>query len=200
MRTRQLVISLFVLVVCCAPAAFAATAEYDSLRRLNRIEAKHAYRDLAPAARQQVWTDHLIAFIANHPDLADDQRDLIYQALGIVSSGMFTVERTDPRWMTLFERPLARTVARAKEIFPPELVLEAFYSVSEEPAEVSTPRTSRHTGLQMGTNAACECASLDPYCDSPDMTCKGGRPGCTPVPSYDCGPFFTYACDGWCQF
>ncbi|HEX8253694.1 MAG TPA: bacteriocin fulvocin C-related protein, partial [Thermoanaerobaculia bacterium] len=125
-------------------------------------------------------------------------RDVVYQALGVLATGIFAIDRSSPRWQTDVEAPLSRTIARAKLVMPRNLVAAAFYTLSDDNGLAASP-VSRGA-LRIGVNAVdCECSTQDSWCPEP-LVCQGRRPGafCTPVPSYNCGPFFTFACDGMC--
>lgn len=205
-------VTLFVLVILFMPAAFAQQrdtaepqqqqhpfAQYDAIRGLSRAEAKAVHDELSAKERQDVWTAHLIAFLAEHPELNDEQRDVVFQALGVLATGIFAVDRSSPRWQTDVEAPLSRAMGRAKLVMPRQLLAAAFYTLGDGSAP--SVGSGLRGGLRIGANAVdCECSTQDSWCPEP-LTCQGRRPGafCTPVPSYNCGPFFTFACDGMCS-
>jgi hypothetical protein len=210
-RIVRYALSLFVLVVLFIPAVHAQQkeagvprpqqrhpfADHDAIRALPLAEAKAVHGELSANERQEVWTAHLVAFLAEHPELNDEQRDVVYQAMGVLATGIFTIDRANARWQTDVEAPLSRAMARAKLVMPRHLVAAAFYTLSDDNG--GRKRSGLHGGLRMTSNVVdCECSTQDSWCVDPQV-CQGRRPGfCTPVPSYNCGPFFTFACDGMC--
>ena len=64
------------------------TAAYASIRSLGRAEGARFYKELPSDMQADVWTVHLARFVSVHPEITDDQRALIYEALGMLSSDM----------------------------------------------------------------------------------------------------------------
>jgi hypothetical protein len=201
----QLATMLVGAVVCSTMSAFAqqlprmvdVTAEYESFRTLNRAEAVEVYEAMPVKTRQELWTLHLVTFLRAHPELDAAQRGVVLEGLGLLATGVLDVHPSDPRWRELGGDELDRVVARAKELLPRELLRDAFYRLNDPTASSrTTSNPTRFGGVQ--TNFAnCDCSSVE-GCDPDFYICYTGRPRCALVPSYNCGPFFTYACDGTC--
>jgi hypothetical protein len=197
---------LLVLVVLTAVSAAVAQpspllddqgALYDSIRQLDRAEVKRLYAMFPPNDRQEVWTAHLIAFLASHNELTHEQRDVVLQALGLVTTGIFNVDRSSEAWQTNVHAPLLRIVTRAQEVMPRELVSEAFFRLDQPDA------AGRTRGPRIVNNVeACDCSTIVSHCEDFGQVCRFDRPAhrCFAVPSYQCGPFFLYACDGLCDW
>lgn len=168
---------------------------YEDLRTLNREEVKAIWSTLSPNVRQEIWTAHLNTFLAEHPELSDDQRDVVYQGLGLVASGIFNIDRADERYQIAVDSPIRRLFTRAKAVMAPELVSEAFMRLSDNPRQPASGR------LKVVANIVdCECSTQETVCEDFGAECRGGLHTCILVPSYNCGPFFNWACDGLCQF
>ncbi|HYI10134.1 MAG TPA: bacteriocin fulvocin C-related protein [Thermoanaerobaculia bacterium] len=176
-----------------------AGAEYQTIRSLPRNEGKAHYYSLPDQAHKDVWTQHLVTFLKEHPELSEDQRDVILQGIGLLATGILDISDTDPRWRTEVGDPVARVVARAKLLMSPELVAEAFYTLEGSRQQRPSPRRGdRKTPVTNGL-VDCDCATMDSHCFWYDLVCTTGGPHfCIPLPSWKCGPFYTYMCDGRC--
>jgi hypothetical protein len=192
------------LVLLCGTAASAQEYEarlrgaradvevrYESLQTLSAGEAKAEFANLSHREQGDVWTFHLLRVIGDHPELTADQRGVLYEALGLVASGAFEIERNDPSWTARVSEPLSHVRARAELLLPPDLVRVALYGLSRDAAMLGT------RSRQLTTNATCNCHQGGTDC-SPSVPCLRPPPRCTLAQG--CGPMFLDGCNGECQF
>jgi hypothetical protein len=174
--------------------------EYASLRTRTSPEIREAYQAMPSATRRAIWTEHLVTFLREHPEFDAAQRAVILEGIGLLATGIFDVAPYDLIGRELAGKEIERVVAKAKELLPKELVWSAFYSLNRSPERGSSSNLPRNKRLQTNT-VDCDCSHYL-GCEDPNATCVP-RPGpgfCVIVPSYDCGPYFYYACDGLCQY
>jgi hypothetical protein len=205
---RGAVVVLFVFIVSLVPALAqqagtrnreaSPEVSYDLVRTLTPSDVKLVYAEMPAYERQELWTAHLLTFLAEHPELDEPQRAVVLQALGLVRTGIFAIDPQSPRYRTAVQAPLDRIIASARALLPRELVVQAFFTIG-----TPAPRSGRETGAgrapwSVRTNTYnCECATPYVWCPDEARECVTDS-FCAAVRSYDCGPFFVYACDGMC--
>ena len=156
---------------------------YEELRSLSLPELRQVLDTMPGQAVQDAWTAHLLAFLAAHPELSDDQRDVVFQGLGLVASGIFNIDHADPRWVASVDAPIRRLLTRARAVMPRELVVAAFFTLRDgAPSAAVRPGNLR---IPVSNAGNCDCSSLEPYCDDINLTCRTGgrRPDAAPPDS-----------------
>jgi hypothetical protein len=220
MRATLVVKTLAVSLLCCA-GAFAQemqrplqrsiqrpidvqpidiASEYASIRTLSSAEVREAYRAMPSSERKALWTEHLVTFLREHPELDAAQRGIVLEGLGLLATGIFDLDPSDVQARALAGKEIERVVTRAKELLPSDLAWTAFYGLNGGSQSEASSRQGRLRRLQ--TNAPfCDCSSAL-GCEDTSATCvpRTGPGFCSLVPSYNCGPYYYYACDGLCQY
>jgi hypothetical protein len=190
----------------------AVLTTYSVLVPLTTKEQIAIARELPDHMRAALWLVHLNGFLRTHPELTDDQKLIVYQAIGFAASGNLEIPRTSVVWQTKVLPMLGRLKKAVELEFPADLALEAFYHIGT--AMPGAPRASEpiidHERL-LGTHTAlhpiplfvdCDCNSenhLFTTCGSPSSPerCRvDGQHQCTP--HVDCGFLWADSCDGLC--
>jgi len=174
-------------------------AEYLSLRTLPSAEVREAYHSMPSTMRRELWTEHLVTFLREHPELDTDQRSVILEGIGLLATGILDIDPSDLRRRELAGVEIERVVAKAKQVLPQELAWAAFYRLNHASKQRSNTPPER---FRVRTNTVeCECSHYLGGCEEPYPICvpRNGVGFCVPVPSYNCGPYYYYACDGLCQ-
>lgn len=205
---RRSAIVLFIAVtVLFSPAAEAqkrgsATldAGYDRVRNMNPSEVRSLYRKLPGDLRAELWSAHLLAFLDAHPELDAHQRAVVHEALGLVHTGIFRIDPTSSRWQSHVQAPMDRIITNAKALLPRSLVIEAFFTLSNSAGSGgSRERSTPGIGVDSPAPGSCECSTAFTWCADEARECRTNF-FCELEQSYNCGPFFLYACDGMCEF
>jgi hypothetical protein len=150
------------------------------------IEQRKEIYGLLPAQMQSdVWTFHLESFLLDHPDLNSEQRAVVFEAIGLIQSGVLAPDGS-----------LLHLETRARATLPPDLMDAAFL-------ELGPQSTVNNAKLISRALADCECSTVSDYCcfmdcpTSPTPKCARGRKSCTLVAS-GCGFLWQYGCNGIC--
>jgi hypothetical protein len=189
----------------------AVLTTYSVLVPLTTKEQIAIARELPDQMRAALWLVHLNGFLRTHAELTDDQKLIVYQAIGFVASGNLEIPRTSVGWQTKVLPMLGRLKKAVELEFPADLALEAFYHIGT--AMPVAPRAGEpidHERL-LGTRTPlhpipllenCDCNSethLFTTCGSltgPEKCRVDGQHQCTP--HVDCGFFWEDSCDGLC--
>ncbi|MFP5245788.1 MAG: bacteriocin fulvocin C-related protein [Thermoanaerobaculia bacterium] len=189
----QLVMVFLVCTLGALPARgdlrAAAAGQYARLSTVTMQERRELFAGMPAAMQTELWTLHLHYFLDVHPELTAAQRSVVYEALGIVASGAFDVERNTVTWAERVGEPVAQLDARARPLFSPELFAEAFLELG--------PRSPRQTENLW---VACDCNVEMDFCCILDCP-TSPTPNCSKVrciKGSGCGLLFLFACDGFC--
>lgn len=159
------------------------------------------FRALSPAMRDAVWTVHLGDYLLNHPDLTDDERSVILEAIGLLQTGLARVDRDEVDWTFRVYRPFLALQSRAEGICRHEVIREAF-GVLGPAAPIITPAPGARSIGNVATNVGpswgdCTCSQAHDFCGSPTspVYCEG-----LPCTRSDigCGWLWLQECTGIC--
>lgn len=160
----------------------------DLYRAVSSRDGWNVYKNLNAQEKADLWTLHLRRALKELPDLTERQRAVIYQALGLLTSGIMEglsdadVDR--PRRASLDE--LER---RAKEVFDPQTGKALFAQLG--------------SGILLDGEVwsfidPCKCSTDSDWCDwitNPNPYCQEVL--CEEQQS-GCGTLWLYPCDGIC--
>ena len=179
-----------VLVVLLAVPAFAGNPrerDYKVLASLQGAERKAVYARFDGAAKAELWTLHLAAFVAAHPELTDQQRAVIAEGRELLKSGVLEALKSESSGEAEDARNAMLTFeAKARRLFSRELYSAAFVRLG--------PPTKSATVLRV-SSLRPEC-----YCNPNYDECGGGEcytGGCWVMPE-GCGTFGWDICTGMC--
>jgi len=164
-------------------------SQYASISHLDVEQRKSIYISLTPEMQNDLWLLHTQLWLEDHPDISDEQRDVVFQALGILATG----GKKSPQ----LQGAIGRLQQRARDVFPPELLRSAFLelgaTVSREP--------NRLGGLRVTPLAYdCECSTADDWCailPTNPLKCFRGRGICA-FTQDGCGWWLDKGCNGVC--
>src|SRR5205809_29941 len=81
---------------------------YDELRFKTRDERLDLFGQMSSQMKSGVWAHHLLAALVQHPEFTRDQREVIQQALLLLTPDLFALDRSDPQWTERVDKPLQR--------------------------------------------------------------------------------------------
>src|SRR4051812_19251979 len=115
MRRLLMVACLFTFVLSIA-SAYAAPAAFPT--RNNRTDVVIAYAQLtmasgsarrelflqsSPSMQGDLWILHLEYFVTDHEQLTTEQRSIIFEAVGLLASGLFEEDHANATFKEHFE-------------------------------------------------------------------------------------------------
>jgi hypothetical protein len=160
---------------------------YEALSVLPIPSRKAVYRALSADAKSGLWRIHLTRFLTEHPELTEEQRGVIVNAIALVTPRLFEIAENDPNWLLETHPQVELLEKRALEVFPRGVAVEIF-------THLGTPAPSYTMDDEGGieVDAACEC-NTDSWwsCDN----CAAG--GCKKT-IIGCGWLWLNKCNGRC--
>ena len=90
---------------------------YAMLASRDKVERLRAYGDLSSSMKASLWTHQLLAALAEHPEFAEEQRAVLYDALDLFTPEFFEITPSNPNWQVRVDRPLRRIEQRARAAF-----------------------------------------------------------------------------------
>lgn len=211
---------LLVAVALVTVASFGSAQTFHDSEQLVTFEhgrlaaaddahlARYLFQNLAATMRRDVTILHLKYFIEDHPELTSEQRLLVFEAIGILAAGAAEADHSTAAWNDEFEPALRTIEQRARQVFEPRLLREAFlgFGQTDEP---SRPAHGKITGdatarwrLKTETDD-CDCSVAHNWCDlisNPDPNCVSTiHPDNCVHSDSGCGFLEIYACDGLCS-
>ncbi|MEV4457187.1 bacteriocin fulvocin C-related protein [Microbispora sp. NPDC049633] len=147
---------------------------YDDFIQYSKVYRQAIYTALPPQAQGQLWSEHLDRYVAAHPGLTAQQREVVAQARQLVSSGLLTAGE-----------PTGEAASRLHAL---RLAAIAAYGQDEAGALIATlgPKESRAAAAAVD----CECTTADEWwCDCVAALCTQFK---------GCGTLWQYRCNGLC--
>jgi hypothetical protein len=176
--------------------AFMRIATSDAVTR------RDLYSPLSVEMKEDLWTLQLERFINQHPELDQEQRSVVYEALGLLTAGVLEhyPASQDFAAKTL---PLQQ---RAAAVFPRSWIAAAFGQLGDSETSVVLMRSgiTNEAREDLPTRhifSYCDC-NIDPQQDfcggltGPEH-CIDGKRVCTFTTG--CGWWWSYGCDGYCS-
>ncbi|MCU1246837.1 MAG: hypothetical protein JWN02_2747 [Acidobacteria bacterium] len=178
------------------PPTYDVAAAYARISGETADEAKGLYQELSLPEKEKLWTLHLTTFLAENPELTDEQRSVILEGLGLISTGILQVDRESAAWELAVHRPLLYFETRARAAFPHQVARALLTDIRH-----GALAAAFHPGRVEALDAPdCGCSTEDDWCGSGtgSSQCIGGSKNwCTPS-TWGCGTFFTSPCNGLC--
>jgi hypothetical protein len=173
----------------------AVEAVYDEIAALDYEEGRAEYAQLPGTLKTDLWLLQFERYLAAHPELNADQRAAIFEAIGLLSSGVLDMDRKSADWDALVRQPLMRLDADAKAAFDPVTFKMLFQRLGLVALPLENPK------LHTKTLVDCDCSSDSDWCciypTCPETCHSGLGYRCTFTPD-GCGTFFAYPCSGLC--
>ena len=161
--------------------------------------------ELSPERRAEIWRAHLQAFLTSHRDLTQAQAAVVREAMAVVTPAALSPDVTAPireRMAQVFNAAMTELGAQtAGELFVtlgPKAVTRNALPLTQRLAD--QVRSWRTASAQEAP--PCVCNMTWDTCDlvpDPWLVCTQIY-DCIPDTTWPmCGPFFAWACDGWCR-
>jgi hypothetical protein len=186
---------------------------YSSVSEVNGRARRELYSTLPAGMKGDLWALHLEYFLEDHPDLTPAQRAVVFEALGLITSGVFRYDSSSPEWPEI-DKAIRHLEARAK-VELRQLTQTAFeqLGIPEINGLQGDDRVERPVIGESGNvlkrplrirpqTYDCMCSTESDYCcflncpTSPTPTCHEDD-NCTLVRA-SCGFLWEYACNGMC--
>jgi hypothetical protein len=161
--------------------------DYEGISKFPLAYRRVIFGALMPAEKSEMWRTHLETYLATNPDLTTVQRDLIREAVELVSAGLFATSQQDKRWSRDVRPALSDLEKRIHEAFSAAQASEIFEQIG--PPELRLFTSKLTSGI------ACACARASDYC--PNGYGCANNVGCDA--GGHCGTFWAYTCDGLCK-
>ncbi|MBV9140068.1 MAG: bacteriocin fulvocin C-related protein [Pseudonocardiales bacterium] len=156
---------------------------YDDLIAFPVEYRKAIFSAQNPSVRSRLWVEHLTRYRSTHPNLSKEQRELIDQALTIVSVESIFALRQD--WRNGTQQQLRNLEDSALTIFGPD----------ESYALIGTLGPSeRPDSLLPG----CTCYIYNNWCNN-NTVCSEAYNQCYPTTGSGCGAAWAFPCNGLCH-
>lgn len=126
------------------------------------------------------------------PELTSSQRDLVFQGLGLLTAGIFDINRLDAEWESRFGESVRGLEQQVRESFSYNEARAIFATLEASAVE-------RTAVAQIGGLPLCSCSTDSDWCDritNPDPYCAQTIP-CIPRVAR-CGFLWLYDCNGIC--
>jgi hypothetical protein len=159
---------------------------YEALSALPISSRKAVYRALSADAKSGLWRIHLTGYLTEHPELTEEQRGVIVDAIALVTPRLFEIAESNPNWLTDMHSPVELLKKRVLEVFPRGVAVGVF-------TQLGTPAPSHALDDEGGIGQSnCNCNTDSIWsCDN----CTAG--GCKKTP-FGCGWLMFYECNGRC--
>jgi hypothetical protein len=196
-----------------AAVAFASAMSPEELQAAaSQIDAYPAtYRrailqSLSPGQRADVWRTQMQSYLASHPNLTASQAAVVRDGLALVSPALLSGKLD-----ASMRAEVSEVFARAQAELGPRAAKELFMMLGPTaPGRASAlPLTQRLADSVRSWRASSAQGLSDCNCNMTMDTCDlVPEPWLECSQLYDCeidttwpmcGPFFCWACDGWCK-
>lgn len=163
-------------------------ATYASISSLPTPLARAAFRSQSVTMQSDLWLFHLERFLNSHLELADDQRNVILEAIGLLATGVTDDRELGGEPAPHVQRALALLTEHARTVLGQELSAEAFTGLG------SPSVTTRSRIAPLMGSPECNCSGDSDWCEGNEYSCRTTK--CTPT--WGCGTLFLYPCTGIC--
>lgn len=173
-------------------------AKYQSIQFLSREELRETLGTMKPTLAADVWTVHILSILRAHPEFTAAQRSLIYEALGLIVSGSFEIDRASREWTDQARPTLLDLTTRVNAAFPADIARALMLDPRDPVMTLLSPgnrRDSRGLIKSQGWEW-CYC-SIYYGTDCQFANCVDAFPPC--MAWFGCGPWGWDACDGVCR-
>jgi hypothetical protein len=178
---------------------------YNTLASLSLSERRTLFRGLTSELKSEIWKTHLRSYLSKHPDLKDEQKEVIQRAITFMNPELYDIPRDSPEFLEKVHRPMQLLEEQLLQVFSRDVAREIL-SVpgGPEPKQEENPTlppvVSKKTSLVSKLNSPkvrsaeeCGCSSRSDWCPQ-DLSCH--NLGCSP--RCCCGSMWLYTCNGEC--
>src|SRR6185436_831792 len=175
------------------------------------------FNEMSSSLKSAVVAHHLLTALGEHPEFTREQREVIQEALSLVTPQLFDIRPSSPQWGELVDQPLRRFKRRAKAAFDSKMARELFTQLGPaEPAgplvgvqgKIAWPMFAPGARLPMrlapldSVFPDCQCSVISDWCSDwgglGEVYCQNMASNCW-FRSSGCGTFLQYACNGMCR-
>jgi hypothetical protein len=179
-------------------------ATYVQIASSDPATRRDLYSPLTVQMKEDLWTVQLEHFINQHPELDQEQRSVVYEALGLLAAGVLEQDSAAQDFATR----TSHLQQRAGAVFSRSWVEAAFVKLGAPETPMTMLRSGNNTDESRASieparhiSWLCDC-NTDPQQDfcggltGPEH-CIGGKRVCTFTTG--CGWWWSYGCDGYCS-
>lgn len=171
---------------------------YKDISALPVSQRGDAFANSSAQKKSALWTLHMKLFLSKHPELTEEQRRIVSDAISLATPQFFEIRSDNPEWATKVDEPLQRLTQRAVEAFTPEVAYKIFGVIGDSDTPSQSRKNSASPAQVQKVSMAtpdCTCSISSDWCFL--RSCYGG--GCWWKTS-GCGTLYQYACTGLCRF
>ena len=199
-----------------APPSTEAGRTYHELRSVGPGERVRLFDEMPSALKSAVVAHHLLTALAGHPEFTREQREVIQEALSLVTPLLYEIRPSSPHWGELVDQRLRQFKRRAKAAFDTKTARELFTQLGpSEPAgpppdlqgitvwPMTAPGIAPNRLTTLGSVfPVCECSVISDWCSDWSglgiVSCQNMASNCW-FRNSGCGTFLQYACNGMCR-
>lgn len=182
----------------------AAARIYGTLAMVPVPDRRAVFRGLSAAMKAEVWRVQFRNFSVEN-SLSPAQLAVMAAAQSLFTEELYATSKADPAWESQVHEPLLRLEQSARNIFPPDLLFEAFGQLgpsdTESTAAAINPSEPRHFGRGLTPIpqqvSECTCSEASDMCWW-GSSC-GGSICYRSADDSGCGFGWAYECSGKCH-
>jgi hypothetical protein len=178
---------------------------YDALRSVRGRERARILSQMPGSTQAGVWAHHLLTMLVKHPEFTPEQRAVIQEALSLLTSELFEIHPSNPRWADLVDVPLRDLTERALAAFPDRTMARDLFTQLGVEGELSDfhdqPATSAAGTAQPPTGRSIKADSENCICSVASDWCYTGYQCLNTWCNFTgagCGTLLLYPCEGLC--
>lgn len=215
MRSYKLLIAVLVCSVLSAGSARAqscmaardwAAANRDKLPKTYAafgelpVEYRRAaYQFTSDTLKSDFWREHLENYLTNHPQLTDDQRQVLLEGIQMVTPQFFAAlsQKDDNLIKRRSRAQLSFLEVRAQAVLSHQQIGEIFAQLGPATSEFVLLAPQGDQPKVIPIRPSCSCAQTHDFC--PNGAGCGRGAGCVGT-SVGCGWIWVNGCNGSCYY
>lgn len=169
--------------------------KYREISTFKIEKRKEIFNNISPEEKSGLFRVHLILQLNNRPSLNQRQRDLIQEAIYLVTPEIYKLPKKSPQWITL-DNNIKALREKILEYFSKKDAKAIFSILGDENPTIATAK-NKQLYLQSAAydeqRRACSCSLSSDWCDTEcrsNSTCVVNDTGC--------GFFWAFQCNGRC--
>ena len=159
--------------------------KYSDISALSMPDRKGFFQKSSGKDKSDLWKVHVALYLANHPGLDKDQKEILLAAISFITPELFELPANSSEWKTKVDAPIKAFTKRALVHFSKKEGSEIFTRLGGEDLQPTS-------NLAPGT---CICSRVSDWCrdNCSGILCDRTADGC--------GTLWLYACTGsHCSF
>ena len=140
-RKQTTVFLLAFVIAACAmfgPVVIRRGKAQDPLQKYGDVSAlpsekrRAAFSNASPKARSDLFRTHLALYLAKHPELNEEQKQIILQAMSLITPELYAIPSDSPDWKARVEGPMIQSENRVRAAFSREEGARIFATLGDQ--------------------------------------------------------------------